>query len=654
MKINKKTIYTLLIACLSIPSCNTDDLSDTGLADMTDTKTDMTFKATTGTTLSKSTVAHATGHTSFSADDHIKVFTLEGEDSEFANTNADEGTEAWFSGKLNKSNGYYAILPYQKNATISGDIITLTLPATQQSDYQDLMVAYTKEQDHSFQFKHIGAMIKFVTYRAYKKIKIEATDGTQIAGELQVKIAKDGTKPQVTGGTSNTITLERDIQKYDTVLVTLKPTTIPAGKLKITFTKDDNTTFVHIIDKEINLQSGTMYTYGNVGQYKITCYKDDTDSEILFSMYMADYDKSHETDLPKLPSPTPGKIYGYSQTYGSTTATYKDHIKTTLDRNITVYPVLVDGIQLTIYNKGNNNDPITMLTFPSVSVRLPEIEMPEKPGYGYIYTDGSREYETNYTTSNTNAVLTLSEKKMKTINYYTNGADKDPKTEYILPTNTAKITLPEPPAKTGYYAGYTKKTGATQYEYFAGQDLYASDLSDITNFYPVYRANKNITTTAAISTYAGMTLGTADYTTNDRLTPQTLAQIPEGTAATFKIINHGSINETNSNNVMAVRLCGENNPYSSNSKELTINPKNSANTKYAQISYDLQSINLMQNLNGAEITVKISNHGGIADIEYTWTGTDDKKTNKVTYNNICVWDQLFVTFTVTKAYLEFK
>ncbi|MCR5454515.1 MAG: fimbrillin family protein [Bacteroidales bacterium] len=655
MKFNKISIYALLIAGIGISSCNTDELdgADTGLIPVGSIEGQMAFKATMGKSLSKSTVSCTTGKTKFSADDHIKVFTLDGTSANFANANADEGEEAWFTGNLSKSNGYYAVLPYQDAATISEKVMSLNLPTTQTSEYEDLMVGYTTEQDHSFQFKHVGAMIRFTPNRAYSKIKIETTDGTKIAGDIQVTVSQDGSAPVVSGGTSSVVTLEREMEANDTVFVTLMPTTIAAGNLKVTFyrTGDKGGQFTHTIYKNLKLESGVIYTYGNIGPYKVSCYKDEAQTKEIFSIYLAEYANSHQADLPQLPSPEEGKLYGYSKTYGGTTATYKNHIKLTDDKNIILYPVLVDGVTVTIYNNGNDNTPTTVFTYPSVSIKLPEITAQAQEGYGYVYTDGNRQYETTYTTKSTDTKITLKEIQLKTVNYYVNGKDAEPTTITILPTSSAKITLPTLPEKSGYFAGYTTSSTSDLYDYFQGQTIYASNLNSVTNYYPVYRPVQEVTSTVENHDYKDMTLGAQDLSASERLSPESLAQIAPGTSAVFKFTHYCTTTESLTSNTASIRLCGANNANSSLSKEFMLNPEIATNSKYSNVTSDLQSSNFMENLNETEVTVTISNRGGIADIELSWIGSDDNKTNSVKYSNICIWDDLYVTFAVNKAYI---
>ena len=656
MKFSKISIYTLLLAGLGISSCNREEYSDpeSGLDSSVGEVSNVTFKASMGKSLSKSTVSRETGATTFEETDNLKVFPLQGDGVEFnfAGGN-DDYTEAYFQGFIGSSNGYFAMLPYQENASLSGDVISMNLPTEQKDIYEELMVSYSSGNDMAFQFKHVGAMVKFTTHKKYKKITIEATDGTKIAGDIQVKVSKTGGAPVVTGGTSSVVSIEREIETTDAVLITLKPGKIAAGQLKITFTKTDGSSFSHIIANEMNFESGVMYTYGNVGQYKVTCWKDYTKTEKVFELYAADYDNKHQLYLPTLPAPE-GKMYGFSTVPNATSPQYTTIMN--IDDNTEIYPILCEGKTVTVYNNGNDAVPTVITGFANEQVKLPTIGLTAEEGYCYGYTsikDDVIQFKSgDMMQLQSDIKLYLVKKKLFTFNIYVNGANEEPITETAIPTASGIIfTLPELPIYNGKFGGYSKLPNDQYFTYYEGATFTYDNLdgSPVTNFYAVYRDKVATSAPEAYTGFAGKTVG---YTSMSGSAVSESVKVEKGKCLQFTFTNHCGTSTSSSQRVnnVGIILSADGNTNSQLKKEMRLDLSN-----YGQVMRTPENVtsSFLKNTNDAVITVQIYNNGGVADVVCSWTGTSDKKQYNVHYNNICTWDNLYVTFSVKNSYIEF-
>lgn len=647
----------MMLASLGLWACNADDIERADGNIPASEAIDMTFGATIGGSLSKSTVSPTTGEAKFSSDDHIKIFTLNGQSADFACASlSDDGKEAQFAGTTTTSNGYYAMLPYQENAWASDNTLSINLPDNQTSKYEELMVAYTSSNDRAFQFKHVGAMIRFVTLKQFSKIEIENTKGNKIAGDISVKINTDGSIAEVSGGTSSTVSIERDITKADSVLLTIMPCTVEPYELRIKFTdKTNNSTFYHTIDKAITFKSGVIYSYGNVGRYRITC-KNPTTDETLYSIYAADYETASNgirgrTELPQPPlAIEDGYIYGYHTSATATFPKYTNSI-TNVQSDLTIYPIKTKAVNITIYTDGASGAATKMTAFPNTNIKLPAITMQPKDGYVCGYATSANGTPTmmpgdNIALEDQDITIYAVEIPAYTANIYTDASAQSP-AQTISGIGGFSFTLPALPAKTGQYAGYSTTKGDTDIKYYQGQSLTYDTyiFGQSTNFYPVYRELVDVTTTNQIS-LDGITVG-EEYTQSTYMQPP-LPKVDKGTCSVFKFVNHCNASASATQNATIV-LLDKDDLSTSNAKILRLNQKS-----YGEAEFNLNSGDFMANINNAEVTVSVYNKGGVADVLITWTGSNDLKSNSVKYSNISIWDNLYVTFGVNQSYIVLK
>lgn len=146
-----------------------------------------------------------------------------------------------FSGISTLSDTYYALYPASNTASISGDIITATLPGTQVAtagsfaDKTNLSVA--KSSDSNLYFKNVGALLAItVRNSGLTGITVESIGGEALTGTAQIA-CNDG-EPSVTVTSALTqVTLSGSFEAGQTYYCTVFPGNFASG-FRITYHKE--------------------------------------------------------------------------------------------------------------------------------------------------------------------------------------------------------------------------------------------------------------------------------------------------------------------------------------------------------------------------------------------------------------------------------
>ncbi len=218
--------WLLLAAGLSLAACNVEE-DDALVQSIPSFKSsEKLFGASfSNTSLSKSRLVFGNSETSmvmsFSSDDSLSVF------SSGINNKFTLYTGSNFKGESADSQAYYALFPYQGDASIDGNVISARIP--EEVSYADtrynpfggglyypqgaFAVGYTTDADRSFELKNAVSIVKLnFPYSSrfsngmpnLEKVIIEANKN--IAGDVKIKVGDDGTS-EISGGTSNVITI---------------------------------------------------------------------------------------------------------------------------------------------------------------------------------------------------------------------------------------------------------------------------------------------------------------------------------------------------------------------------------------------------------------------------------------------------------------
>lgn len=144
--------------------------------------------------------------------------------------------------------GYYALFPYQAEASISGNVIKAKISdniINKQSDNYSripdgtISVGYTSDDDMSFSLKNASAVMAIrLEASSLESIEIEANKN--IAGDVSVTVNKDGI-PVISGGTSNKITITNIIYCSYSMLVAVMP--VSNVDITIKYNRKDGSSF---------------------------------------------------------------------------------------------------------------------------------------------------------------------------------------------------------------------------------------------------------------------------------------------------------------------------------------------------------------------------------------------------------------------------
>ncbi len=672
----------------------------------------MTFTASMGSqSISKSHVAYYDGHTWFDQEDHIGVFPIPTSgvsqskkfDYDKSAVFEDKAQAVFIGPELTSEDGFFAMLPYQSDASFTTNeegegVITMTLPAEQESvneendkivAYQDLMVGYTSTNNKSFNFKHVGAMLRFATFCELSKIEIEAPEGTMIAGDnVKVTVDKDGNIKSVTGGSTNKVSINlKNLginTKGDSVLITILPCSVK--DLKVTFynmNKNPTALFPsHTFEEEKTFVSGKMYSYGNVGPDWITCYDTYEKDNEIFKIRSISYSKEERKMVLPTPTQKPeqeGYLYQYADIKDPYQGPYQPNFAYSISGPMELYLSPVKAIKVSIYGKGADNAPtLDTLVYNNTFITLPPIELDATDGkaYGYSLTsDGAVEklpgerQEIKVEGDAASFAIYAVQKNIQVFNIYGNGAGQEPTFTMAIPKNySTTIDLPELPKEDSKFGGYSTTPGG-EIKFYSGEQPNTNRFSEnVVNFYPVYVDYLPIASTSEYNISDYPAAGVGDQNTQGSLAlASPLPKIAKGTAAVFKFKNHISANSDNKN--VAILLCGLDNANTSFQQKFQLNT--APNNKCIREKKPTTFSNYYNNINGADITVKISNHGGIIDIECSWMGASEpQKSYSVKYTDIIFWNDdqwnndnkaqtenpdndIYVSFTVNSSYIEF-
>ena len=201
--------------------------------------------------------------------DKLSVFnTVDATNSMFSAVYLDQaGRFATFNGEIPESSEVkYAILPYDKDATVSGSTVYTSIPTEQDGDFGNIVLAgwpkpelETKANlDFKYQFEAVCGILKFTfdpdKVGGKKIVSVDITTDTPIAGPAKISYSEEG-KPTMTPNTgsdrplSNTITItkEEGFTAGDYYFATFPIAKADVGTTSITLrfiTEDDQTAYV--------------------------------------------------------------------------------------------------------------------------------------------------------------------------------------------------------------------------------------------------------------------------------------------------------------------------------------------------------------------------------------------------------------------------
>lgn len=201
--------------------------------------------------------------------DKISVFDSKSANCEFSALSVD-GANASFTGDAESSDTYYALYPYSASASISGSVISTTLPAEQTlkkgSFGSGLNIAVAKCTNlGGSTFQNVTSLLKFVIPAELDDIvKVEISSPEVIAGDFTVDLA--GETPAVTKGSGAkkiTLTAEGGAKiPAGTYYVSLLPGDLSGLTVTLTTLSGESASFAK--DVAVTLNRGKVRSIGTV------------------------------------------------------------------------------------------------------------------------------------------------------------------------------------------------------------------------------------------------------------------------------------------------------------------------------------------------------------------------------------------------------
>ena len=190
----KKYLLPLFVLGISLfYSCSKEEISNENNSSSDAAKVKMEFKS--GIDPFSRTVLVAGNKVNWEENDAISLFD---QNSNNKFTTSEGGESVMFTGSAqDNQNTYYALYPYDADATISGDGITTTLPAKQTaragSFANNLNPSVAKSgSDKTFIFKNACALVKFTLQYSgsnkITKVMFSGNSGEALAGKLLVQV----------------------------------------------------------------------------------------------------------------------------------------------------------------------------------------------------------------------------------------------------------------------------------------------------------------------------------------------------------------------------------------------------------------------------------------------------------------------------------
>lgn len=211
----------------------------------------------------------------WSAEESITVFDADGANYKFVSSNSESAPSVDFT--LNDSTTpisepepgeyYYALYPYDLNATIENGIIHTSYPAsfeiTKYGSFCDNMnLAVARSSSYSLSFKNILAWIRvgFTGDEVVTKIVFKGNNGEKLAGNVSIDVAgltatveEEGSSEQLVLTGQFMASESKDNGRY--YYIPLLSLSFEKG-ITITFYKDDGTTYTYVNSSSLSFNRG--------------------------------------------------------------------------------------------------------------------------------------------------------------------------------------------------------------------------------------------------------------------------------------------------------------------------------------------------------------------------------------------------------------
>lgn len=271
----------LFLGTLLLSSCSKDEMpSEDEIPADTDSslnaeKVKMEFKA--GNDPVSRTVLTTGNAVNWESDDAISLFDPES-NNKF--TTSIGGASVTFTGSAHDNQDtYYALYPYDEKATISGSVITTTLPAEQtarEGSFANMLNPSVAKSgsDKTLNFKNACAVVKFTLQytgsNKITKVMFRGNDGEALVGPIQIDASADAPVATVQTDFAGTeVTLNGVFTSGETYYFVTAPAELSSG-LTISFYDNSGNEWRRIGTKESKLSAGRILNLETItpGEFK--------------------------------------------------------------------------------------------------------------------------------------------------------------------------------------------------------------------------------------------------------------------------------------------------------------------------------------------------------------------------------------------------
>lgn len=232
-------------------------------------KVEMEFKA--GNDAVSRTVLTTENAVNWESDDAISLFDP-GSNNKFMTSIG--GTSVTFTGSAqDNQDTYYALYPYDEKATISGSVITTTLPAEQtarEGSFANMLNPSVAKSgsDKTLNFKNACAVVKFTLQYTgsnnITKVMFRGNDEEALAGPIQIDVSADAPVATVQTDFAGTeVTLDGVFTSGETYYFVTAPAVLSKG-LTITFYDKNGNEWEKVGQKATTLTASRILNLGEV------------------------------------------------------------------------------------------------------------------------------------------------------------------------------------------------------------------------------------------------------------------------------------------------------------------------------------------------------------------------------------------------------
>lgn len=206
----------------------------------------MEFSA--GTEAATRTILTEGNKVNWETNDAISLFDPQSNNNRF--TTSESGSSVTFTGTAISDEGnYYALYPYDESATISGSIITTTLPAQQTAhagSFASMLnpSVAVADENKNLHFKNTCALIKFTLdsgNNSISRITFRGNNGELLAGTVSIDATQPAPSANIqTEGAATTLEMTGTFESGKTYYFVTAPGTLSKGITIRIYNKDGN------------------------------------------------------------------------------------------------------------------------------------------------------------------------------------------------------------------------------------------------------------------------------------------------------------------------------------------------------------------------------------------------------------------------------